>query len=154
MVRKKIGNRQRSDGLVAHIAMTKQAHLAKVDAAMASIEMDVKTGKLLPKDVTWTLLLSDRAGVGYRYLDAPGQKVKKQSVKLWMSDVLPKLVPHVAASPAEENARLRAEVDDLYRRLDRMGDRIHFYSARIRQHIRTIRALKEKSLETVVHINR
>ncbi|QIO70581.1 hypothetical protein HA459_00470 [Rhizobium leguminosarum bv. trifolii] len=127
--------------------------MAKVDAAMASIEIDVKTGRLLSKDVTWTLL-SDRAGVGYRYLDAPGQKGKKQSVKLWMSDVLPKLVPRVASSPAEENARLRAEVDDLYRRLDRMGDRIHFYSARIRQQVRTIRALKAKSLETVVHISR
>ncbi|MGR9247054.1 hypothetical protein [Rhizobium leguminosarum] len=154
MVRKKATKRQRPEGLASHTANNKLAHLAKVDSAMASIERDVKSGKLLVHEVTWILLLKERAGVGHRYLDAPGQKKKKSLVEHWLAEELPKMAPVAAESQEAENVRLKDEIEDLHRRLDRMGDRIHFYSARIRQQLRTIKTLKEKSLETVVHINR
>ncbi|WP_167378955.1 hypothetical protein [Rhizobium leguminosarum] len=126
----------------------------KVDSAIRSIESDVKAGRIKAQDVTWVMLLVERAGLNHRYLDAPRHRTKKDQVEFWLSKTLPEMAPVAAVSPEQENERLKAEIEQLYSRLDRMGDRIHFYSDRIRQQIQTIKSLKAKALETIVHINR
>ncbi len=48
----------------------------------------------------------------------------------------------------------KSEIAVYQERLEKMGDRVHFYASRIRELQRTIRELRKKSLETVVYINR
>ncbi|MDX3925131.1 MAG: hypothetical protein QHC90_04890 [Shinella sp.] len=125
----------------------------KLDQAKRAIEQEIAAGVLQPKAVTLKMLLEDRAGLNHRFLDGSAHRHRKKEIETWRAN-LGMLIPSMPRSQDAIIDDFKSEIAVYQERLEKMGDRVHFYASRIRELQRTIRELRKKSLETVVYINR
>lgn len=153
MVRRKAVKTGIPDALKQDAANRTAEALVKLDQAKRAIEKDIVAGVLKPEAVTLKMLLEDKAGLNHRFLDSDAHRHRKEETQKWRAD-LGMLIPSTPPSQEAIIDGLNSEIADYQERLEKMGDRVHFYASRIRELQRTIRELRKKSLETVVYINR